>query len=83
MIPQRQLSLADIFEYCKETYESNKPQFLALLENHIDLDEIVPISFQHHYTIHLLVTIVNNTLSFDYSMLLFYSNRFSVTGFSS
>ena len=35
MISQKQLSLADIFE-------SDKPQFLTLLENHIDLDEIIP-----------------------------------------
>ena len=35
MISQKQLSLIDIFE-------SNKPQFLTLPENHIDLDEIIP-----------------------------------------
>ena len=49
MITQKQLTLADIFEDCKEIYESDKPQFLTLLENHIDLDEIVPISFVNHY----------------------------------
>lgn len=49
MIPQKQLSLADIFEDCKEIYESDKPHFLTLLENHINLDEIVPISFYNHY----------------------------------
>ena len=49
MIPQKQLSLADIFEDYKEIYESDKPQFLTLLENHIDLDEIVPTSFYNHY----------------------------------
>ena len=49
MIPQKQLTLADIFEDCKDIYESDKPQFLTLLENHIDLDEIVPTSFYSHY----------------------------------
>lgn len=49
MITQKQLSLADIFEDRKEIYDSDKPQFLTLLENHIDLDEIVPISFYNHY----------------------------------
>ena len=49
MIPQRQLSLADIFEDCKNFFESDKPQFLSLLENHIDLDEIIPVSFYNHY----------------------------------
>ena len=49
MIPQKQLSLADIFEDCKDIFESDKPQFLTLLENHIDLDEIIPFSFYNHY----------------------------------
>lgn len=49
MIPYKQISLADIFEDCREIYESDKPQFLSLLEKHIDLDEIVPISFRKHY----------------------------------
>lgn len=49
MIPQKQLSLADIFEDCKDFYESDKPHFLTLLENHIDLDEIIPTSFYKHY----------------------------------
>lgn len=49
MIPYKQISLADIFDDCREIYESDKPQFLSLLEKHIDLDEIVPISFRKHY----------------------------------
>ena len=49
MITQKQLSLVDIFEDCKEIYDSDKPQFLTLLESHIDLDEIVPTSFYRHY----------------------------------
>ena len=49
MIPQKQLSLADIFEDCKDIYESDKPHFLTLLENHIDLDKIIPTSFYRHY----------------------------------
>ena len=40
MISQKQLSLAGIFEDCKDIFESDKPQFLTLPENHIDLDEI-------------------------------------------
>lgn len=49
MIPQKQLTLADIFEDCKNIYKSDKPQFLTLLENHIDLDEIIPVSFYNRY----------------------------------
>ena len=37
MIPYKQLSLCDIFEDCQNIFDSNKPQFLSLLENHIDL----------------------------------------------
>ena len=49
MITQKQLTLADIFEDCKEIYDYDKPRFLSLLENHIDLDEIVPMSFRNHF----------------------------------
>jgi hypothetical protein len=49
MIPQKQLSLADIFEDCQKIYDSDKPQFLTLLENHIDLDSIIPLSFINHF----------------------------------
>ncbi|NBH29201.1 transposase [Lachnospiraceae bacterium] len=49
MIPYNQLSLEDIFSDCQEIYESDKPQFLSLLQQHIDLDEIVPASFRKHF----------------------------------
>ncbi len=49
MIPYKQLSVADIFEDCKTVFEDDKPQFLSLLEQHIDLDEIIPISFRNHF----------------------------------
>lgn len=49
MIPYNQLSLADFFSDCQEIYESDKPQFLSLLQQHIDLDEIVPASFRKHF----------------------------------
>lgn len=49
MIPYNQLSLGDIFEDCRNIFDSDKPQFLSLLENNIDLDEIIPASFFLHY----------------------------------
>ena len=49
MIPYNQLSLADIFSDCQEIYESDRPAFLSLLQEHIDLDEIVPVSFRKHF----------------------------------
>jgi transposase (fragment) len=41
--------LTDIFEDCKDIFESDKPQFLTVLENNIDLDEIIVFSFYNHY----------------------------------
>ena len=49
MIPYKQLSLADIFSDCQDKFENDKPAFLSLLESHIDLDEIIPISFYNHF----------------------------------
>ena len=49
MIPYKQLSLADIFTDCQNIFNEDKPVFLSLLESHINLDEIVPVSFSNHY----------------------------------
>lgn len=49
MIPQKQLSLADIFTDCQNKFEEDKPVFLSLLESHINLDEIIPSSFYNHF----------------------------------
>ena len=49
MIPYKQLSLADIFSDCQKKFEDDKPAFLSLLESHIDMDEIIPISFRNHF----------------------------------
>ena len=49
MIPYKQLSLADIFSDCQEKFENDKYRFLSLLENNLDLDEFISISFRNHY----------------------------------
>lgn len=49
MIPCKHLSLADVFEDCQEIFVSDKLKFLSLLENLIDLDSIVPVSFRNHF----------------------------------
>lgn len=49
MIPYKQLSLADIFQNCQNDFHNDKYQFLELLEQTIDLDEIVPVSFLLHF----------------------------------
>ena len=52
MIPRNQLELADVFSECKDIFESDKPQFLSSLEEHIDLSSIVPRSFYQHFYSH-------------------------------
>jgi len=49
MIPYKQLSLADIYCECENIYENDKPKFLTLLEEHINLEEIIPPSFYYHF----------------------------------
>ena len=49
MIPYIQLSLTDIFSDCQNKFENDKPAFLSLLENHIDIDVFIPISFRNHF----------------------------------
>ena len=49
MIPYNQLSLSDIFTDCQEKFHDDKPAFLSLLHNHIDLDEMIPVSFRNHF----------------------------------
>ena len=49
MIPQKQLSLADIYDDCKNFLEEDRPKFLDLLEEHIDLESMIPSSFWNHY----------------------------------
>ncbi len=49
MITHKQLSLADIFTDCQNKFDNDKYEFLALLENAINLDEIVPASFVSHF----------------------------------
>ena len=49
MMPYKQLSFADIFTDCQEKFENDKTAFLSLLETHIDMDEIIPISFRNHF----------------------------------
>ena len=49
MIPYKHLTLADIFQDCQEKFDNDKPAFLSLLEEHIDMDEIIPLSFRNHF----------------------------------
>jgi transposase len=49
MIPYKQLSLADIYSDCQNKFDNDKYEFLVLLDEAINLDEIVPVSFIHHF----------------------------------
>lgn len=49
IIPHKQLTLADIYDDCQKVFENDKPAFLTLLANHINLDEIVPFTFYNHF----------------------------------
>ena len=49
MIPYKQLSVTDIFQDCQDKFDNDKPAFLSLLENHIVLDEIIPVTFYNHF----------------------------------
>ena len=85
MIPYKQLSLADIFSDCQNKFENDKPVFLSLLENHIDIDEIIPISFRNHFyasTGRARKYPLNFAMGFDYSAYFFYSHRPASFNFS-
>ncbi len=49
MITYKQLTLAEIFEDCQNKFVNDKYQFLSLLDEAIDLDEIIPVSFISHF----------------------------------
>ena len=49
MITYKQLSLADIFTDCQNKFNNDKYEFLSILDENINLDEIVPVSFVSHF----------------------------------
>lgn len=49
MITHKQLSLAEVFEDCQNKFDNDKYEFLTLLDETINLDEIVPVSFVLHF----------------------------------
>lgn len=49
MIAQVQLELKDIFEDCQKFFEEDKPAFLRLLEQYIDLEALIPVRFWTHF----------------------------------
>ena len=49
MITHKQLTLAEVFEDCQNKFDNGKYQFLPLLNESLNLDEIVPIYFVTHF----------------------------------
>lgn len=49
ILPQKQLSFAEIYADCTHFFEQDKHHFLSLLEEKLDLHALVPHSFYRHY----------------------------------
>jgi len=49
MIPHKQQSLGDIYADCQELLEENKPAFLSLLEEHINIESYIPSTFWNRF----------------------------------
>jgi Transposase domain (DUF772). len=49
MITYKQLSLAEIFSDCSNSFENDKYHFLSLLEKNIDIDGFISVSFRNHF----------------------------------
>lgn len=49
ILAHNQLSLAEIYSDCSNILESDKHQFLSLLEENLNLDELIPQSFYNNY----------------------------------
>ena len=49
MITHKQLSLAEVFENFQNNFDNDRYLFLSLLDETINVDEIVPVSFVSHF----------------------------------
>jgi hypothetical protein len=52
MVRPKQLSLNDIYADCLESFENDKPKFLSMLEEHLDIDALIPWSFKRNFRNH-------------------------------
>jgi hypothetical protein len=48
----KQLSLNDIFTDCLESFTNDKPNFFTLLDENLDLDSLIPVTFWYHFHQH-------------------------------
>jgi hypothetical protein len=49
MFKPKQYSLSDIYAGCLDSYDNDKPLFLSLLEEHIDLDALISHEFKERF----------------------------------
>jgi hypothetical protein len=49
MFKPKQLSMFDIYADCLDSFESDKPKFLSMLADNIDIDDLIPLSFKQHF----------------------------------
>ena len=52
MIKTKQQSLNDVYTDCLKFFENDKPKFLSMLEEHLDIDSLIPSSFKMHFRNH-------------------------------
>ena len=52
MLKQKQITLNEIYEGCLNDFTNDKPRFLALLEEYIDIDSLIPATFKNHFYLH-------------------------------
>ena len=48
-ILKNQLHLTDIYEEVVDCFETDKPKFIKLFENYIDMEMLIPLSFYNAY----------------------------------
>ena len=49
MITRKQLSFQDIYADCQKQFKNDKYKFLAMLDDSLDFDKIVPATFGHNF----------------------------------
>ena len=46
------MSLGDVYDECKDLAKNNKPKFIELLEKHLNLSDLIPLTFHVSYYSH-------------------------------
>jgi Transposase domain (DUF772). len=49
MFRPKQLSLSDVYAGCLDAFDNDKPRFLSMLAENIDIDALIPLSFRRDF----------------------------------